>query len=301
MPTVQSSLNYLLLSAQLLWAFPRGSRAARTRSLALPQWRYFLWALCDVEANYLVVTAYQHTSVASVMLLDCFTIPSAMLLSRLMMGARYTGWHVVACAVCVTGLVLVVLADRRESTRADAEGGTALFGDLLVLVAAMLYALSNVQQEQILKGGCRRAEALGMLGAWGTAISCAQAACLEVGALRAVVWNPRIPLLILGYQASLFGMYVLTSVFLMEGDAALFNLSLLTSDVYAVLYTWRVQHGRVTWLYGAAFSVTLSGLALYHSQPAVATRADRVGAYCPTSRTSLGRAIAEEELPVVAA
>ncbi|CAE8715764.1 unnamed protein product, partial [Polarella glacialis] len=71
------------------------------------------------------------------------------------------------------------------------------------------------------------------------------------------------------FQLCLFGMYVLTSVFLVSADAALFNLSLLTSDVYSVLFSYIVQHQRFGWTYAAAFATTLTGLVLYHTQPAV--------------------------------
>ena len=55
-----------------------------------PWWRFFLLACIDVEANVLLVWAYQYTSITSVMLLDCFTIPSVMILSCVFLKARYT-------------------------------------------------------------------------------------------------------------------------------------------------------------------------------------------------------------------
>lgn len=271
-PTVQSSLNYLLLSGHLLWAFPRGG----TRHLAFPSWRYLLWAFCDVEGNYLVVTAYQYTSVASVMLLDCFTIPVVMVVSRILMGARYTRWHILACCICIVGLSLTVLSDAllKKDSGASTPQGPAWFGDVLVLLGATLYGFSNVQQELIVKGDCRRSEALGMLGMWGTVLSFLQAAAVERAALWSISWNPRIVLCMLGFQLSLFGMYVLTSLFLQTGDAALFNLSLLTSDVYSVVFSWGVQHRSITWVYGVAFATTLTGLVVYHSQPPIAATGD---------------------------
>eukprot|EP01032_Pedospumella_encystans_P033469 gene33469-37825_t len=41
-------------------------------------WWYVFAAILDVEANYLVLLAYNYTTITSVMLLDCFTIPVAM-------------------------------------------------------------------------------------------------------------------------------------------------------------------------------------------------------------------------------
>lgn len=42
----------------------------------------------DVEANFLLVKAYQFTSITSVTLLDCFTVPAVIVLSRAFLGSR---------------------------------------------------------------------------------------------------------------------------------------------------------------------------------------------------------------------
>lgn len=47
-----------------------------------------LLALADVQGNFLVVCAYKYTSISSAMLLDCFTIPVVMLLSKLFLHAK---------------------------------------------------------------------------------------------------------------------------------------------------------------------------------------------------------------------
>lgn len=47
-----------------------------------------LLAIADVEANFIVVSAYQYTSLSSAMLLDCFTIPVVMLLSSIFLEAQ---------------------------------------------------------------------------------------------------------------------------------------------------------------------------------------------------------------------
>lgn len=56
----------------------------------VPWWRYALLAVADVEANYFVVKAYQYTSITSVMLIDCFTIPCVMVISCLYLGTKVT-------------------------------------------------------------------------------------------------------------------------------------------------------------------------------------------------------------------
>eukprot|EP00775_Hariotina_reticulata_P010273 gene10273-10432_t len=62
-----------------------GEPLSSTRSVWL-QWRrnwlaFAALAVLDVEANTLVTKAYQYTSLTSVTLLDCFTIPSELLLA----------------------------------------------------------------------------------------------------------------------------------------------------------------------------------------------------------------------------
>lgn len=234
-----------------------------------------MWAVADVEANCLVVYAYQYTSITSVMLLDCFTIPCAMLISRILLGAMYTRIHVSACIISLCGLLLTVFSDLHAGKSGPSPSGPAWLGDLYVLIGASLYGFSNVMQESILKGRHCRCEALGMLGLLGTLISVVQAYATERSALSAFEWSAAMVLPLVGFQLCLFGMYTLTSIFLLRSDAALFNLSLLTSDVYSVVYSWRVQHQTITWCYGAAFATTLSGLVLYHCDaPAVPVCSD---------------------------
>ena len=74
---------------------PAGGSGGGAAGLALsqPLWAYALLALLDVEANALLVAAYRYTSLTSVTLLDCFTIPCALALSALVLRARYRPGH----------------------------------------------------------------------------------------------------------------------------------------------------------------------------------------------------------------
>merc|ERR1719469_173221 len=90
---------------------------------------------------------------------------------------------------------------------------------------------------------------------------------LEQQALASCVWTAQTLLFLLGFQLCLFCMYVLTSAFLLRSDATLFNLSMLTVDVYSVMFAWKVQHLRLSWLYAVAFGTTLSGVTCYTLQP----------------------------------
>jgi solute carrier family 35 protein F1/2 len=73
---------------------------------------------------------------------------------------------------------------------------------------------------------------------------------------------------IFGFVVCLFLMYVNTSSFLQKSDAILFNLSLLTSDVYAVVFTYFFSGYLVNWLYFLSFVLVMCGLLVYHSEKA---------------------------------
>jgi hypothetical protein len=105
-PTSQSTLNYFLLSLLLVYKrvregpfrpkvrvcvrrqFARHPLTQLRPRVQIAVWRYAALAFADVEANFLVVKAYKYTTITSVMLLDCFTIPCVMLLSSVFLRAR---------------------------------------------------------------------------------------------------------------------------------------------------------------------------------------------------------------------
>lgn len=110
------------------------------------------------------------------MLLDCFSIPCAMLFSCLFLGSRYRVLHLAGVALCVAGLCLTVLSDHIVPAKGSAQNEDrdtyphAMLGDVFCLIGAALYAASNVMQEALVKAH-DRAEFLGMLGAYGAALS----------------------------------------------------------------------------------------------------------------------------------
>ena len=109
-PTTQSFLNYLLLSVVYTCISLR-DRSHFWSSLKDRWWIMLLLAFIDVEANYLIVSAYQFTSITSAMLLDCFTIPCVMILSLFILHERFGVSHVLAVSICICGLVALMFSD----------------------------------------------------------------------------------------------------------------------------------------------------------------------------------------------
>ena len=127
---------------------------------------------------------------------------------------------------------------------------------------SFLYACSNVLQETMVKDRDPR-EFLGMLGINGAVVSAAQMSLFEVNKVLSSSWNGATISFTAGYVVCLFCMYSAASLFLRTSDAALFNLSLLTSDIYAVIFSYFVFGATVHWLYYVAFALTGTGLVVY--------------------------------------
>ncbi|KAK8931267.1 hypothetical protein KSP39_PZI016101 [Platanthera zijinensis] len=117
-PTSQSFFNYVLLAVAY-----GGWMIYRKRPLQMKWYFYLLLGFVDVEANYLVVKAYQYTSLTSVMLLDCCTIPSVIFLTWIFLKTKYRPKKFVGVAICIAGLALVVFSDVHASDRAGKLGG----------------------------------------------------------------------------------------------------------------------------------------------------------------------------------
>lgn len=162
-PLLQSVTSYaaLVLVYVPLYAFVLRSRlgwwtAAPTRAFKdftplSRWWRYPLIAIVDLEANYVVVKAYQYTDMTSVQLLDCFTVPFVMLLSYCFLSARYTATQLIGAVVAVGGLALLVGLDADGLSRSSG-GPNLLLGDGLCVISSALYAVSNVACEKLIKG-----------------------------------------------------------------------------------------------------------------------------------------------------
>ncbi|KAG5178733.1 hypothetical protein JKP88DRAFT_281000 [Tribonema minus] len=248
-PVFMSFIVYLCLCGYLVRV---------RRPLRLPVWRYAVYALMDVEANFLVVL-----SITSVMLLDCFSIPVAMLMSRLFLDARYTSKHLLGVLLCLVGLALTVINDLEDKT---AMKGHSFKGDLLCLGGAFLYGCLNVMQESIVKKH-DRSELLGMTGAFGVLFAGVQFLILERGPMQDMHYSHAGAAFVLLYVGSIFCMYTWTSIFLQAGDAALFNLGLLTSDLYGMVFAYFVEKQSFDLLYIVAFFIIISGLFVYHGAP----------------------------------
>ncbi|KAM7264728.1 hypothetical protein ACFE04_002411 [Oxalis oulophora] len=253
-PVTQMSFTYLSLA--IVYGF---ILLFRRQKLHLPWYWYLLLGFVDVEGNFLVNKAYQYSSLTSVTLLDCWTIPWAIILTYFFIGSRYSLWQYFGAVICVVGLGLVLLSDAGVG---GSGGSKPLIGDALVIVGTIFFAMSNVGEEFCVKKK-DRVEVVTMIGVFGLIVSGVQLSILELKELEATTWSTDIILAIVGYTASSFVFYTLTPFVLKLGGAAMFNLSLLTSDMWAVVFRIFLYRQKVDWLYYIAFAMVVIGLVIY--------------------------------------
>lgn len=255
-PTSQSLANYVML------AIVYGGILIYRRSGLKARWYYYLLlGLVDVEANYLVVKAYQYTSITSIMLLDCWSIPSVILLTWLFLKTKYRFKKIAGVAICIAGLVLVIFSDVHADDRSQS-GSNPIKGDFLVVAGATLYAVSNVSEEFFVKTA-DRIELMAMLGLFGAIFSGIQISILEREELKSIHWSSGSLLPYTGFAAAMFLFYSGVPVLLKMSGSTMLNLSLLTSDMWSVLIRIFAYHEKVDWMYFVAFAAVAVGLVVY--------------------------------------
>ncbi|KAF7972757.1 hypothetical protein HWV62_17128 [Athelia sp. TMB] len=229
-------------------------------------WKYFILASCDVEGNFLVVKAYQYTDLLSCMLLDAWAIPVCLFFCWLYMRPRYHWTQLLGILVSVGGLGMLVgsdfLTDKNYPALARGKG------DAFMVAGATLYGFTNATEEFFVR---RRPlyEVVGQMGLWGTLINGVQAAGLEHGAMRTATWNGATIGLLVAYTAAMFILYTVAPLLYRSASSAYYNISLLTSDFYGLLFGLFLFHYSPFWLYFPAFAVVLVGLVVYfwHATP----------------------------------
>ncbi|XP_067674850.1 solute carrier family 35 member F1-like [Haliotis asinina] len=266
-PTAQSFLNYVLLC--LVFTVVLACRQEERNLVFLLKtywWKYLILAVIDVEANYLVVKAFKFTTVTSVQLLDCFSIPTVMLLSYFVLRVRYRLVHLVGVVCCLLGLGGLVAADvlaGRNNGGGTTGASNPLLGDFLVIAGAALYGMSNVGEEYVIKHFART-EFLGMLGLFGSFISGIQFVILErheVSNLDFTRYEIVLPWL--GFVLCQFLIYSCMTIVIQYTSATSVNLSILSADFYSMLFGLFLFHYKFHVLYFLAFVLVIMGISIY--------------------------------------
>ncbi|CAN6337454.1 unnamed protein product [Urochloa humidicola] len=256
-PLTQSFFAYLLLNLVYVPIF-----LYRRRKLQIAWYWYLALAFIDVQGNYLFVKAYQYSYITSITLLDCWTVVWVIMLTWYALGTRYSFWQFVGAGTCVAGLALVLLSDAKTTHEQDPRK-IPLLGDALVIAGTICYAFSNVGEEYCIKKKDQQVEVVAMFGFFGLLVSTVQVYILEKKSLEVITWSPKMIGLFAGYALAFSVFYTVTPFVLKNSGSTLFNLSLLTSDMWAVAIRVLFYRQQINWLYYLAFGVVAIGLIIY--------------------------------------
>lgn len=306
LPLTQNLLHYGLLALcfgciRLFYCFRQTDGALCDPNSSLLQPRrfgaYVVAGMIDVHANWAIVSAYKFTSVTSVQLLDCVTIPAAMLFSYFFMHHRYLWTHYGAMFVCLAGAGGMIAADvwanpapspsspalingtdgnttiNNNSTSGITPSSIAL-GDFLVIAGAVAYAASNVfQQYLVIQYGV--VDYLSYSGLTAFLCTLGYSMALELDGIQQLLRGGHeqnhmlIGACFAGYVTAMFLLYTTMPYVLARTNAVLVNLSLLTADVYALLMGIYLFHNNFHVLYVLCFVVILFGVGLFSAKQPV--------------------------------
>ncbi|CAO3588041.1 unnamed protein product [Absidia cylindrospora] len=265
-PTTQTFLVYACLAVvyNSYAIYKRG-----IRGWLLQFWRrgifYFILGFVDVEGNYFVVKSYQYTSMLSAMLLACWSTPVCMILSFLFLKVRYRWVQYLGVFIVLCGLGMLVASD--VITGRDYAAADAVKGDLFCLLGATLYGISNVSEEFLARKHPLY-EVIGMFTFFATFINLVQLMILERNEFSSLVGQPEAVGMIVVYTVCMFVLYSLAPVMFRLGSAVLYNLSILTSDFYGLIFGLGLFGYSVTVMYPFAYVIIIFGIAIYHIFPA---------------------------------
>ncbi|KAF9974102.1 hypothetical protein BGZ73_002632 [Actinomortierella ambigua] len=265
-PTTQSFLNYFVLGVVYtsITIYKVGFRGW-LQIIRRRAGYYMIFAVVDVEANYFMVKAYSYTSLLSAMLLDAWTIPCVVLLSVFFLKMRFIRYHYLGVFICMIGMALLIWSDMVAGK--DYPGIDYVKGDLFCLAGATLYAVSNVYQEFLVRQAPMY-EVVGQMGMWATVLNGVQLAILERTELQRIEWTGTIVGYIIGFDIAMFILYSISPILLRLASATFFNLSLLTSDFYTLIFGIILFKYKIQELYPVAYVLIILGIIVYNIYPA---------------------------------
>lgn len=265
MPAFQSLFNYVLLTIIFVpYTIYKKGFKGYWEMLYTNGWKYFILAFLDVQGNYFIVKAYLYTNLLSAALLDNLAIVFVVIFSFIFLKVRYHWTQILGVVVCLGGVVLVIVSDLL--TGKNWQPTDPLKGDLFVVLSAFCYGASNVIEEFLLS---KRAyyEVLSQMGFFGMFIIGVQAAIFERESIQTAQWSGQVGGYFTGFTLSLLLLYLLAPLLFRMSSSAFYNMSLLTSDFWALLIGIKVFGYYVYWLYPVGFVLTVLGVVIYNIVP----------------------------------
>lgn len=244
-------------------------------------YNYFIVALVESQAYFLIFVAFRYTSFTFVYVSDALAIPSAMIFTKLIMKRGYLWMHLIGGAICMAGIVVNTASDMSlQDGLEHAASLEHIRGDLYAVLGAVLLGLDDVLSEILVTDYGGVTEMLFMKGLFGTLISILQMCLFEIDNLRDLFGANYGAACDISRRMALFLTHVAfrtTDVwgemqFLLVSEAALLNLMLLTSDLYAALFDVIRVGIHLNGNFYAAFGMISFGIILYEAGPSPTER-----------------------------
>ncbi|KAJ1932672.1 hypothetical protein GGF37_006979 [Kickxella alabastrina] len=172
--------------------------------------------------------------------------------------------QVVGVLLCLGGMGLLVKGDMDAGKNYKALN--ALKGDLFMLLGATCYALSNTTEEFIVRKRPQY-ETVAWLGFFGTIINGVQMGIIEHKELKTLVWTKEVVGYTIGFDLVMFVLYTTAPFLFRLSSATFYNLSILTSDFYGLIFARYMFHDKITAIYAGAFVMIVGGLLVYYLFP----------------------------------
>jgi solute carrier family 35, member F1/2 len=262
-PAFQTLFNYALMNlVYTSWTIYKYGFKGWLRMMLKDGWRYFILALMDVFGNYLVVLAYDYTTILSAQLINFWAIVVVVILSFLFLKVRYQWTQILGILIAIGGCGVLLASDHITGSTNYGPARNAVKGDMLMLGGATLYGLSNTFEE-LLVSERPLYEVVGQFGFWGCIINGVLAGVAGRNYPDSAVWDGKVAGYLIGYTGCLFIFYSLAPIMFRMSSAAFFNISILTGNFWGVVIGIKVFHYTIHYLYPIAFVMIIIGLIIY--------------------------------------
>jgi solute carrier family 35 protein F1/2 len=247
--------------------------------LQIPWWIYLGMSLLDVLPNFLTLLSFNFTSLTSTTLLGSLTVPSTMFFSRHILAKVFRPHHVFGVMLCIFGGCLTVWSDLGDVSSASnpmdgddpqlqhPESSRFYLGDLLAVTAALAYGLGDTVAEYSIKH-IDRNEYLGMIGVFGcvlTTIAFLAREWSEVEKVTTLTVEIQVQVygVLVWYVTSVVLYYIAEAHFLVSSDATLLNLSMQTTNLYAIIFSIMAYGEEPFTLFYVAVGLVVAGVFVY--------------------------------------
>jgi len=230
---------------------------------------YAMAGLVDYAATFFCNISLQFTSLTSYTILQSLVTPAAMLFSKCFLNRKYHAPHLIGVLLCIVGVIINVIQDNHDDQNDQDTTNRIqykIFGDLMAVASSFLYGLLDIICEYTLdeyEGGAY--EFLGVSAFFSALFAIGPALFWEWDLITSITPAASADLALLVLVD--VGSYFFCSKFLQYSEAALLNLSTLTVNVWAVLFSIVLQKVIPARLFFVGLVFTMAGMVIYESSP----------------------------------